>query len=386
MPDTESLTPRGVFTKRLRRLLDWRLPLAPNGSLRACRTVWKFTLARRASEGGNDAAPRGCQTFSCSRELPLNHPRWRVGLVWTGRRNAIRLLRDLVIVVCCLCGAASAAEETSPTMWKTGQELERQLDTALGITWAGNPLRRAVGNLARTQQVAIFVDRRVDPEQELQFSVNDVALRHVLQRLAEDLKLGTCRVGPVSYLGPKSAADALGTLTAIKDEQSRRLPADVRGRLARTKPLRWAELSTPRELLGQFTQEADFRLEGLEQIPHDLWPAVDLPSLTLTQRLSLLLIGFDLTFEVSEDGRTIQLTPLPTNRVFERSYTVTSQHTSAWEQLARRFPQASLTREPGKVTVAGPLEVHEAVRELLTPKRTGPPPRTKPAAKAENKA
>lgn len=297
---------------------------------------------------------------------------------------AKRLSWWLLLAVCSPCGSAPAAEETAPTMWKTGQELERQLETAVGITWAGNPLRHAVGNLARSQQVAIFLDRRVDPDQEVQFSVNDVALRQVLQRLAAELKLGICRVGPVSYLGPKSAADALGTLAAIKDEQSRSLPVDVRGRLARTKPLRWAELSTPRELLGQVTQEAGFRLAGLEQVPHDLWPAVDLPSLTLTQRLSLLLSGFDLTFEVSEDGRTIQLTPLPTNRVFERSYTVTSQHASELEQLARRFPQASLTREPGKVLVAGTLEVHEAVRELLTPKRPVPPPRTKPTGKADS--
>ena len=50
-------------------------------------------------------------------------------------------------------------------------------------------------------------------------------------------------------------------------------------------------------------------MEGLEQIPHDLWPEVDLPPLKFAQAMSLSLAGFGLTYDYVQDGTAIRLTP-----------------------------------------------------------------------------
>ena len=44
-----------------------------------------------------------------------------------------------------------------------------------------------------------------------------------------------------------------------------------------------------------------------ERIPHDLWPAGNLPELSLAEQLTVLLIGFDLTFELRPEDRRLRL-------------------------------------------------------------------------------
>src|SRR5688500_17240389 len=80
--------------------------------------------------------------------------------------------------------------------WKTGPALQRQLAAPLSITWAGNPLRRAMTGLAESQQVAIFLDRRLDPERKLNFAAHNHPLERALEDLAAREQLG------VSFLGP----------------------------------------------------------------------------------------------------------------------------------------------------------------------------------------
>ena len=56
-------------------------------------------------------------------------------------------------------------------------------------------------------------------------------MRELLQRLAEPLKLGVGRVGPVVYLGPPPTAAVLGTVAAWKEDQDQAFPAAVRDKL-----------------------------------------------------------------------------------------------------------------------------------------------------------
>jgi hypothetical protein len=55
---------------------------------------------------------------------------------------------------------------------------------------------------------------------------------------------------------------------------------------------------------------AGWRLANADAIPHDLWSAGELPGLTFAEQLTVLLIGFDLTFEVRPKDRIIQLVPM----------------------------------------------------------------------------
>lgn len=293
--------------------------------------------------------------------------------------NAETLTRWIVCWALGAGAATAATEAPRPTAWKTETELDRQLDAAVGITWASSPLRPALVSLAQSQGVAVFLDRRVDPDQEVDFSIRDLPLRDLFQSLADHLALGTCRVGSVIYLGPKRTAAVLGTLAALKQEQLQQLPAAIRGRVTRVQSWQWPELTTPRQLLEQLTQEAGLPMEGPVPIPHDLWPAVDLPPLNFAERLSLLLAGFALTFDCPDEGRVLRLLPMPPTARLERTYAVSSQQTAVLQELARRFPDARITRRAGGVTVAGSLDAHETLQRLLKGRRPATPGPAKPA-------
>lgn len=260
--------------------------------------------------------------------------------------------------------------------WRTGAELERQLDAPVGVRWGANPLRAALTNLARSQQVAIFLDRRVDPDQPVDLVLENVPLRELLRRLAEQLQLGMGRVGPVVYLGPPPTAAVLGTVAALKEQQDEGLPSAVRSRLRRAQPLRWPELTTPRDVIQRLAGEAGVQVEGGERIPHDLWPDVDLPPLNFAQGLTLVLAGFQLTFDYAPDGSAIRLQPLPPKATITRRIPLRGSPAVVGAEIRRRFPAARFTIEGGNLVVDSTVEVADGIRRLLD----GSSARAKPLA------
>jgi hypothetical protein len=294
-----------------------------------------------------------------------------------------KALTSLAMAVWTLCPTLAAGQGPA-ARWRTGPELERQLSATIGVRWAANPLRQALGNLSRNQGVAIFLDRRVDPDQEVEFAYQDVTLRELLKRLAEHLHVGTCRVGPVYYLGPTLTAASLAGATASREGDLQRLPVAARGRWSKSRSLQWPELSTPRDIVEQLTQEAEVTAVGLDRIPHDLWPEVDLPAMTLVQRLSLVLAGFHVTFAFSNDGSSIRFVSLPAATAVERTYTLSALQANAIQEITQQFPDVRVTRGSATVKVVGPLEAHEALERLQRNRAAKPNP-PKPASRKETR-
>ena len=205
--------------------------------------------------------------------------------------------------------AALQADAASP--WATGPEFQEQLSRPADILWAENPLRQALGRLAEEKRTAIVLDRRVDPEQKLDVQISDVSLRAALQQIAASRGLGVSILGSVVYVGPAAAASRLRTLAALRADDARRLPAAAARKFRRARPMRWDDLATPRSLLVGLAEDNGLELSGLDLVPHDLWAGAELPPLSLTDRLTLLAVQFNLTFAVQSDGADLRLAPLP---------------------------------------------------------------------------
>lgn len=294
-------------------------------------------------------------------------------LPWPGR---------CTLALACVLSLQSAwADQPSlpAVKWKTGPQLEQQMDAIVGIHWAGNPLRNALASLSRSQGVAIFLDRRVDPDEPIEVSVQDTPVRRLLQDLAAHVEQGTCRVGPVVYVGPKRTVSVLATLAALRGDESRWLPSAAQSRLWRPKPMAWPELTRPRELVDRLATEVGLTVDGIEQVPHDLWPEIDLPPMTFIERMQLVLAGFHMTFECSPDGSTIRLVPMPETAALERTYPLRGRRADVTAVLSSRFPNARITSEAGKITVIGTVEDHEAIKRLIDGRTERPKPANSPA-------
>lgn len=285
-----------------------------------------------------------------------------------------------------LLSAQSASCLAAEAAWKSGAELERQLESPVGVRWGSNPLRAALTNLARTQAVAIFLDRRVDPDQTVDLVRADLTLRELLQQLAGPRGLGVGQVGPVVYLGPPQTAAVLGTVAAQKEEQLQQLPAALRSRLQRAQPLQWPELATPREVLEALADAVGLQIQGLEQIPHDLWPQADLPPLTFSQALTLVLAGFQLSFDYVPQAAAVRLQPLPTTASITRRIPLRGSPAAVEAAIRRQFPEARFTIEGGQVVVNSSVEVAEGIRRLLDGSSTrAPGPVAQSKAKVEKR-
>jgi hypothetical protein len=163
-------------------------------------------------------------------------------------------------------------------------------------------------------------------------------------------------------------------VAARKEEEDQPFPAAVRNRLRRPRALRWPELTTPRDVLQRWTDEAGVRVEGWEQIPHDLWPEVDLPPLTFAQGLTLLLAGFELTFEYAPEGAAVRFQPLPAKATIARRIPLRGNPAEVGAEIRRRFPAARFTIEGGNIVVDSTIEVADDIRRLLDGTSARPKP------------
>lgn len=199
--------------------------------------------------------------------------------------------------------------------WLSGASRERRLDESIGVAWDGAPLRATLANLAQTQHVAIWLDRRIDPGREITLAADGMTLRAVLGEIARRESLGVGEFGSaLVYLGPPGALARTRAAAARGRAEAVRLPASQARKFRQTESMQWADFAEPRRLVFELAEAAGIELVDVERIPHDLWPAAELPALSLVDRLSLILGQFDLTFELAQGGRMLRIVPLPDDK------------------------------------------------------------------------
>lgn len=272
------------------------------------------------------------------------------------------------IVFACIAGLVAAVPTPAAEIaWHSADGAARQLTLPVSIAWANIPLRQAIGNLAKAQRVAIVLDRRVDPDQNVELSLSDVPLETALLMLAGEKKLGLSRVGPVVYLGPPAVAAKLRSLVELHRQELETLPAERRMALAAPKAVKWEMLATPKELIHQAGEAYGVQVAGLERIPHDLWAAGELPAVGFIERLSLLAVQFDLTFEFDAAGRTVRLVPIPDEVLIEREHRTTNAAEVA-ARLKQSLPEITVSVREGRLAVRATAEDQQAVADLLAGK------------------
>ena len=263
-----------------------------------------------------------------------------------------------------LATAAGWAQEA--ITWKTGPALRKQLDASVSLTWsAEQPLREGLASFSRNTEVCVFLDRRIDPGQFVELSIRDESVQRALEQLAEKTHARLGMVGPVVYLGPPETAGKLATLAALKHKDAAALPNEIKARLLKSQAWKWDELAQPRSLLDELARSGGVTVANPELLPHDLWPAADLPAMAWVDRLTLLLAGFGLTYEFQQEGAVVQLLPIPDEVLVEKTYTPRGEPGPVVAQLRRIVPSATVRIEGRKLLVSAVEEDHDKIQRLL---------------------
>ncbi len=283
--------------------------------------------------------------------------------------------------------AQAAAHQ--PTAWKSGDAFRRRLEGKIEIIeWSANPLRSGLENLSRAQQIAVFLDRHIDPGKEITLTLRNVPVDEVFKRLAGRIQAGVCCISSVLYIGPMSLTEKLATVAAVRRDETDKLPPAIRGRLTKADAWHWDELSAPRDLLSQLEERYEVQILNPEVVAHDLWPAGDFPPLEFADRLTLILAGFGLTFEYVPPGNVVRLVPLPENASVQRTYSPRGDVVSAVRQLTGNFPGAQIARRGDRIVVNGSWEDHESIQRLMRGeqaiRRTSTPAEIRYSVKIQN--
>lgn len=249
-------------------------------------------------------------------------------------------------------------------VWMSKGDVRAALDSQLGLQWKQVPVRDGLANICRDQPFFIWLDRRIDPGLRIDFSARDERFEVTLLRLCEQQKWGLATLGPVIYLGPKTPAERLATVAALRRFELSRQSGNGARLNSSVKPLAWPELSSPRDLAVKVAAECGLEIENPEVIPHDLWPARELPAMSAADRLTLLLCGFDLTFQAT--SQSIKIRPISTEEnEMEITHVKAGDITQALNEIKRMFPDTPVSREGNRLVVKGSYEIQEKVERLL---------------------
>lgn len=273
-----------------------------------------------------------------------------------------------------LASAAPADDAGTPISWHEGPALQRQLAQPADLVWSNQPVREGLMQLSKLHRVAILLDRRIDPDQTVRLRARQVPVGELIKQIAQQCSAETSLVGSVVYVGPPATAAKLRTLAAVRSDEAQKLPDEVRRLVSARRPLIWPELTQPRELIEELASEVRLTLAEPQLVPHDLWPAADLPPMCWTDRMTLVLAQFDLTFSVQ--GGTVDLAPIPATVQLTRSYPGGKQPNVAAHRFASLAPKAQVKVVGDKVLVTGSLDDHDRISGKQS--ETGPKPR--PAA------
>lgn len=291
---------------------------------------------------------------------------------------------EIVLFLMITFGGELAGRQ-EPIPWRTGKDLETQLAKPISITLSGAPLREELLRLAAQQKIGLFIDRRVDPGTPVELVARDRTFEQVLWHLADQNQLGVCRLGDFFYLGPLPTADNLPLIWQQMKQQSSRLRprSNDKSTVDWTvrQPLNWDFLSVPGELLTGLSRRHHFTIEpnsGIlpagsgEPLPHDLWPAISLPELSLDGQVGLLVIGFGFWYERDPDKDRIRLIPFPLADQGRYEFPAGERGGQRLNQLKQQFPACQFSRSGSRLLASGSPEQLREVRRWLSEANRNP--------------
>lgn len=279
-------------------------------------------------------------------------------------------------------GEGSATD--SPARLLTGKPFQDALNQAVSISWQGRRLRSGLNQLAEAREVAILLDRRIDPEQAMTLGLSRIPLRDVLRTIATECDAGVSIVGSTVYIGPPETAAKLRTIVELRSGAlaGAESVADTKRsfQLLRRSDLSWQDLDRPADIVTSVCREAELKVslsdavtsqsgQKASPIPHDLWASGTIPSSTVTEKLTLLLAQFDLSFEWQSGASSIQLVPMPKQPTVARTWSVPRSKRTRIAELLPRLRQYNAGINGTRLTATATVEQLEEIDRLLYPER-----------------
>ncbi len=234
--------------------------------------------------------------------------------------------------------------------------------------------------ISSERNVAILLDRRIDPSSIVNVEIDTPYLDEGIGRLSQQLNADTLVVADTLFVFPKGKTGSLRSYAHELQTQLEEICQSDRirlGELVKRRAVYWDMLSTPQEIVAQICQSYTLKIENIDQLPHDLWGQGNISHPNCVEALLLVLVQFELSFEWV-DAATIKLVPLPETPKFEQFHRPKKSSVTEAIQVIQKNWDVELTQLGTRLKIVAPLETHEAIAEMLGERK----PRRSPNANA----
>ncbi len=203
----------------------------------------------------------------------------------------------------------------------------------------GRPLRDAINSIAEQAHLNVWLDRRVDPSVPVALGPLGPTAFASLQQLAKSSGCVVMPIANVILIGRQKWVDQTTTtlMSLTLDDSSPR------------QSIHWDDLTTPQEALAAAVA-GDVELDN--DLPHDLWPAIDWHDLDPRVAVALILAQFDLRPDSTESISKLTTVPTTGRGQFTRQYAL-SLNNSDFRKAFLSATKTGRSKVTGRVKVDG---------------------------------
>jgi hypothetical protein len=190
-------------------------------------------------------------------------------------------------------GASAAAVAVAMCLFAAAAGLDEPVRAA----WKAVPLREWADRLTPLAGAPVIVDRRLDPDRTITLDCRGEPLREAVATAAGQADAELAVLASSLRLVPRSQRGLCERAEDARERSLARLPESARKALRKRAAWRWPAGARPRDLVAAVVAEAGIPVDGIDRLPHDHFPAADLPPLTAAERIDLVLAHFDRRIE-----------------------------------------------------------------------------------------
>jgi len=284
----------------------------------------------------------------------------------------ITALYCTLTIVFCLAFPQAGAGQGTTAYPDSARALRTRLDNQVTASFEKS-FGGILQSISRSQKLRIVLDRRINPATVIKYQAQDESVRVLLQKITAMADTSFCEIRGNIYVGPKATCHWLASLCelhqqTLKEKLSSNTAKLDAKRLLAASDIQWNYLSDPTDLIETLVTGNGLSISNPLLLKHDRWNANGLTNLPLSHKLTILLAGFDLTFEWNLATQSIDLRPFPSSVVLKTTIQK-SLSESNLQKVKSALPDLKITSSDGTVSAEGRYEDIDRLNRLLAGER-----------------
>ena len=170
-----------------------------------------------------------------------------------------------LLVALCVCPSQAVAQGDLPVLvestriqFLTGKKLDKANSLEKSFWWRDAELRDRLMALSNAEQIAVMLDRRVDPSTPVSLGVENRTVEQFFWRVSSAAGIGVCRIEDCYYFGPVDTVVALPIALDTLSRQAKKVRRRSKVKWTIKRPVRTGPLVATKALIEAIADKHGF--------------------------------------------------------------------------------------------------------------------------------